>query len=228
MYKQMIALFRGETHNAVTDITERHAMTILDQQIRDSSAVIAQARRALAIAMAEDGQEAARLEALANRIAGLEDRATAALAAGHEDLALLAAEAIAELETDQETATQARQMFGIEIGRLKARLRDTERRFAALQRGRRLARVGEAVRRSRSFSGALGITDAEETLAALRDRQNLDAAADAAMDDVTTAPMTIELRLGEAGFGPSQPNAQSVLARLKRLANDQTSPQPST
>jgi phage shock protein A len=228
MYKQMIALFRGETHDAIAHITERHAMTILDQQIRDSGAAIAQARRSLAMAMAEDGQEAARLAALAARISGLGERALAAIAAGREDLALLAAEGIAELETDQESATQARAMFGAEITRLKTRLRETERRFAALHRGRRLARVGEAVRRSRNFSGALGISDAEATLAALVQGQSLQAAADAALEDVTTAPMTIELRLGEAGFGPTSPNAENVLARLKQLASSQTAQHPST
>jgi phage shock protein A len=57
MYKQIMALIRGQSFNAVAQVTERHALTILDQQIRDAAAAIAQAKRALAVAMAADGQE---------------------------------------------------------------------------------------------------------------------------------------------------------------------------
>ncbi len=71
---------------------------ILDQQIRDAGASIWSVRRALAIAIAEDRQESQRMEALTGRIAGLEDRVRAALAANREDLAMPAAATIAELE----------------------------------------------------------------------------------------------------------------------------------
>jgi phage shock protein A len=219
MFKQMATLFRGKASQAAAQIAERNAMVILDQQIRDAGAAIRQAQRALALAIAEDRQEAARLDAIATRIAGLEDRARAALAAGRDDLALLAAETIAELEMDQAAATQARALFGEEITRLRAMLRDAERRFADLHRGRRLAAVGEAVRRTRNFGGALGISDAETTLEALRGRQALEAAADEAFETEIAAPKLVEARLAEAGFGPAtRPTAQAVLARLKPLA----------
>jgi phage shock protein A len=221
MFKQIITLCRGQAHEAVEGVAERHALTILDQQIRDAGGGIAQARRALALAMAEDSQEAARLEALATRVAGLEARAVAALRGGREELAADAAVAIAELETDRQSAARARALFGVEISRLKGRLKDAERRFAGLHRGRRLARVGEAVRRSRNFDGVLGVSDAEATLAALRERQELEAAADEAMESVTSVSVTIEERLGAAGFGDSGPQADKILARLRELASGQ-------
>jgi len=221
MFKQIITLCRGQAHEAVEVIAQRHALTILDQQIRDAGAGIAQAKRALTMAMAEDGQEKARLEVLAARITGLEERAVAALRGGREDLAADAAQVIAELETDRQAAEKARTMFGVEIGRLKGRLKEAERRFAALHRGRRLARVGEAVRRSRNFDGTLGVNDAEATLAALRERQELEAAADEAMESVTSVSVTIEERLGAAGFGDAGPRADKILARLKELASGQ-------
>jgi len=219
MFKQIITLCRGQAYEAVEVVARRHGLTILDQQIRDAGAGIAQARRALALAMAEDAQEAKRLEGLAARIAGLEVLAVAALRGGREDLAAEAAQAIAELETDAQAAAKARAMFSVEIGRLKGRLKEAERRFAALHRGRRLARVGEAVRRSRDFDGVLGVGEAEATLAALRERQELEAAADEAMEGVTSVSVTIEERLGAAGFGDSGPQADKILARLKELAS---------
>jgi len=228
MYKQIIALIRGQSYTSVAQVTERHALTILDQQIRDAAAAIGQAKRALAVAVAEDGQEKARLDAMAARQAGLEARAVAALQGGREDLALEAAGAIAELQADREAAGTARSAFGREIAQLRERLKDAERRFGALHRGRRLARVGEAVRRSRQFDGALAVSDAEETLAGLRERQVLAAAADDAMAGVTTISQTIEERLGQAGFGAARPNAEAILARLKTLASGQGDESTST
>ncbi len=100
---------------------------------------------------------------------------------------------------------------------------EAERRLAALQRGRRVARVAEAVRVSRRgrieaasrHEGTL--SDAEATLARLRERQVNAASAEAALDTITAAtrPRTVESRLAEAGFGPPEhPTAASVLARL--------------
>lgn len=218
MFKQMMTLLRGQAHAAAAEIAERNALVILDQQIRDAGTSIGHAKRALAMAMAEDAREAARLEAFGARVADLEARARAALAGGREDLALLAAEAVAALEIDQDAAREARQVFGVEIARMRTALAEAERRFADLHRGRRLARVGEAVRRMRDFGGALGVSDAEATLAALRERQTLEAAADEALQAISAVPKMIELRLGDAGFGAGRPTAQSVLARLKPLA----------
>lgn len=218
MFKQMLTLFRANANAASDTVAERNALLILDQQMRDAGAAIAQGRRALARAMGEEAREAARLEACSGRIAGLEERARAALAGGRNDLAMAAAETIAELEMDQAAAQQARRLFALDIGRLRAGLREAEQRFAALHRGRWLARVGEAVRRSRGFAGALGVNEAEATLAALRERQELEAAADAAMQSIQAPPDAIEWRLGAAGFGESRPNAAAILARLKPLA----------
>jgi phage shock protein A len=218
MFKRMMTLFRGRVNDAAAEIAERNALVILDQQIRDAGHGISQAKRALTMAMAEDAQEAARLDAFGSRVADLEARARAALAGGREDLALMAAEAIAELELDQSAAREARQVFGVEIARMRTALAEAERRFADLHRGRRLARVGEAVRQTRNFGGALGVSEAEATLAALRERQTLEAGADQAMQTLSAATRTIELRLGDAGFGAGRPTAQSVLARLKPLA----------
>jgi phage shock protein A len=228
MYKQIIALIRGQSFEAVAQVTERHALTILDQQIRDAAAAISHAKRALAVAIAEDAQEKTRLEAMAARQDGLEARAVAALQGGREDLALEAAGAIAELQADRETAESARAAFGREISQLRDRLKDAERRFGALHRGRRLARVGEAVRRSRQFDGALAVSDAEETLAALRERQILAAAADDALVSATNVSEAIEEKLGQAGFGARRPDAEAILARLKTLASIEAANSTST
>jgi phage shock protein A len=216
MFKQLLTLLRGKSFEAGNAVIQRNAMALLDQQLRDSAAAITAAQHALARAMAEEQQETQRLAALATRITGLEDRARAALSGNREDLALLAAEAIAGLEMDRDAATQAAQVMATHIARLRTNLAEAERRFAELRRGRRLAALGDAVSRAGLNPNALA--EAEQTLRELRTRQE---AAEALI------PARLEDQLADAGFGPAtRPNAASVLARLKPLAIAQAPFQP--
>jgi phage shock protein A len=220
MFKQLVTLLRGKSHDAAEALAARNALTILDQQLRDAGAAIHAARRALALAIAEDRQEAARIAAIGERIAGLEDHTRAALAGGREDLALQAAETIAELEMDRDAAAQAQLSLRAEIGRLRGMVHEAGRRFAELQRGRRAVRLGDAA----GTTGLSGfdsnpLSEAEATLAALRTRQITQANAEAALRELSPAPGQMEDRLAQAGFGPAtRPTSAAVLARLKPLA----------
>ena len=100
-------------------------------------------------------------------------------------------------------------------------------RLSQLERGRRIARAGEAVRVARRgrieaapiFEGTLA--EAEATLSRLREHQAEADAAEAAFDalDPATGPITIAEKLSAEGFGPRlKPNAADVLARLRQRA----------
>ncbi len=224
MLKTLVTLVRGSQAAAGEQLADQHALLLLDQQMRDAAATLSHAQRALAVALAEDAQEGRRCAAAQERAAGLEQRARAALAAGGEALATEAAEAIATLEAEHAAGQQARTLFAAEIARLRGHVADHERRLAELNRGRRVARVAEAVRISRRGTiepaGAqfCTLSEAEATLARLRGRQESTADACDALAGISTAtkPETIDKRLEAAGFGPAtRPTAASVLARLK-------------
>ncbi len=218
MIKTLVTLVRGSAAASAEELADRHALLILDQQMRDARAGLDRSQRALAIALAEDARELQRMEALTQRITGLEDRARAALAANRTDLATDAAETIATLEIERDTGAQARALFATEIGRLRRHVAEAERRFGELHRGRRLARVAEAVRQSRrgrievAAPHECTLAEAEATLSRLRERQQDLACA----EDFLDPPQSVEQRLAEAGFGQRQPTAASVLARLKQ------------
>ncbi len=215
MFKQLTLLLRGSANQAADALAARNALTILDQQLRDAASAIEAAKRALAMAMAQDATELRRQAAAAARITHLEDQARAALAGGREDSALTAAQAMAALQLDQADAAQARMLLAQEITRLRAQLGDAERRHAALTRGRHLARLSEAVRRTRLHGFNPGALDgAEATLAALRNRQIDEDAAAAALDAMTTSPSPI----ADPGA-----RARDILARLRPLAVPQIS-----
>ena len=225
MFKTIVTLMRGSAAAAAEDLADANALLILDQQMRDARGSLGQAQRALAMALAENAQEERQMTAQRERLTTLEQRARAALAGNREDLATDAAEAIAALETELAAGEQARRLFTSEIARMRRNLGDAERRLAELQRGRRLARMAEALRvTQRGRVEAAGpeqatLSEAEATLARLRDRQLRAAAAVDALDGIeaATRPGHVEERLAAAGFGLAlRPSAASVLARLKQ------------
>ena len=228
MFKTFITLVRGATAAAEESLADRSALLILDQQIRDAAAATARGKKALALAVAQDEAEGRRLEETLRRIADLEERAAAALAGGRDDLASEAAEAIAFMEDDRDAIREARAGFAREAAHLRGAVANASRRLADLERGRRIAKAADAVRRlkegpSTAGMGQAALAEAEATLRRLRERQAEDAAADAALKSMDTeaASATLAERMESAGFGRrTRSSAADVLERLrKRNAN---------
>ena len=225
MLKTIVTLFRGAAFRAEEEFADRSALLILDQQIRDSAAGIERAKRALAVAIAQDEAEGKRLETTLARIADLEERAVAALNGGSDELATEAAEAIAVMEADRDAIREARATFAREIASLKTAVRRSGQRLAELERGRRIALAAESVRRLKTGhglanpSGTTALADAEATLRRLRERQTEDATAENAYAafDAEANPAGVAEKLEAAGFGKrTRPTAADVLARLKQ------------
>jgi phage shock protein A len=225
MFKLMMTLWRGKQAEAVEALADAHALTLLDQQIRDATADLERARRAFAIASALDDADGKRVETTKAKIADLETRALAALDGNREDLAAEAAEAIAGLEADLAAANGSRAGFSAEAAKLKANIVNAERRLAELERGRRAAHAAEAVRRLRSRGdqahggGDSALREAEATLKRLRERQREDEAATSALESVTggASADAVASKLETAGFGdPTRPTGRAVLDRLKQ------------
>lgn len=223
MFKTLATIFRGRTAEAAERLADANALTILDQQIRDSAGVLDRARRALAIALAQNATETRRVDGVKARIADLESRAMAALDGGREDMATEAAEAIAGLEADFDSATASQAGFARQSAKLKGIIGDAERRMAELERGRRAARASDAVQRLRvngqAQLGAGPLIEAEATLRRVQNLQAESQAAGEALDalDGTSGSERISQRLEAAGFGQTvKPTAKNVLERLKQ------------
>lgn len=221
MFKLILTLFRGKAHDRVEAVVDDNAMTILRQQLRDCTHAVAAARRAVAIAIAQNKQEEVQCRKLVERIADLETRTIAAMEQGKDDLAREAAETIAILEAERDVSLEAQKRFENEITRLKKSVREAEARLRELQRGQRLANATDKTQRMREMAPASGLStlkEAEDTLLRLRTRQQEIDATAAAMDDMSleSDPGSLAERLAEAGCGaPLKSSADDVLARLK-------------
>jgi len=227
MLKALITLVRGRTALIAEELGDQNALLILDQQMRDATGALDRAKKALAIAIAQESQEQQRQDVTLARIADLETRAVAAIEAGREELATEAAEVIATLEAERDASLTARTLFAAEITKMKGHVLRQQMRLSQLERGRRIARAAEAVRVARRgrvegasiFTGTLA--EAEATLARLREHQVEADAAEVAFDglDAATGPGAVAEKLSAEGFGPRlKPNAADVLARLRERA----------
>ncbi len=224
MFKQFFALFRGHAYESAERVVDQNALVILRQQIRDCANAIAAARKAVAVAIAQNEQENKQHQSLVARIKDLEARTIIALEQGNDDLAREAAEAIAILEAERDTSEAAQKTCSAEIDRLKRVVQKSEARLRDLQRGQRIAAATEKTQRLREAtpnSGLSALKDAEATLARLRERQQHIDATNAAMDDMdqTSDPASISEKLAAAGCGaPIRSSADDVLARLAKKA----------
>ena len=237
MFKTIMTLMRGRAFEAEQRIKDQNALALLDQQMRDAAAAVERGRKALALAMAQERQEAQRLDQIRAQIVDLEQRAVAALQGGREDLAEQAAQRLAMLEADADASARARQLFATEIGKLDARMRNQAARLAELERGRRIARVAHATRATRrggfepSFPCENTIADAEATLARLREQQAETEAAQTALDELVIAQdaENVSETLAREGFGPAkEARAADILARLKRKAGNEAKADPAS
>src|ERR1700745_1456115 len=118
MLKTLVMLVRGRTALIAEEVADQNALLILDQQMRDATGALDRAKKALAVAIAQESQEQQRLDATHARIADLEAPACAAIEGAREDLATEAAEGIATLEAERDASLTARTLFAAEIAKL--------------------------------------------------------------------------------------------------------------
>jgi phage shock protein A len=193
-------------------------VTSLDRSIAAAGAAHIAARRALAIAMAEETREFQRRESLAMKVRDIEHRAIQAIRAGRDDLAVSASEAIAAIRTEIEASEQASSRFAAEVALARREVDAQRHRLADLDRGRRLARVGSALndRSTNSRHGLDRFAEAEATLASI----NVDNAdARAVREEMTPPADRVIERMANDGFGSSIAiRPADVMARLRMMA----------
>lgn len=220
MFKQIITLVRGTSHDAAEATLAPHGQTILRQQIRDCAQALVAARNAVAIAQAQATQEEQQAQRIADRIADLEARTIAALDQGKTELATEAAESIALLEDERATSLKVREAYKAEVTRLKGIIRQAEFRLKELERGQKLTDATAKAQKLRghgSVSSLSTFKNAEATLARLRERQQHFDLTMEALDemDLSRDPSSITEKLAAAGCGPAlKTRAEDVLKRL--------------
>lgn len=221
MFKLFITLIKGKLLESSTALSDENALPVLSLQIREAAQDVERARKAVALAIAQEREEREAATSLQAKIGAVEARALAALEAGKDDLVREAAEVIAQMENDLAVTQQALRDMTPTVETLKQRVRQAEMRLVAVQRGNRLAIARNSTARLQRFVPGTGperLQAAEETLARLESRQRNDAYAAEAYETLRMdrkPEQTLE-RLAAAGCGaPLTTTTDAVITRLK-------------
>lgn len=191
----------------------------LEQQIREAGQQVLMARKAVALAKAQHEQDGRRLEKILADIADLEDRARIALEKEQDALARDAAIAIASLEDERDGLQKSIAAFERDLAALLANLRQLEVRLRTLQRGQRVAKVRKTVQTAGNVIDLSKLSEAEQTLCDIQERQECQELADQAFKTLSATDRSDELikRLSDAGCGSSlNASVDAVLERLKQ------------
>jgi phage shock protein A len=191
-------------------------MPSLDRSIAAAASAHAAARRALAVAVAEETREIERCRSMIMKVTDLEDRAVQAIRAGRDDLALSASEAIAAIHSEIEASEQASSRFAAEVAVARGEVNAQRRRLLDLDRGRRLASIGRALNSITPNAGLDRLAEAEDALA----RINVDNAnARAVREEMAPSSERLTEVMANEGFGrPVTIRAADVMARLRTMA----------
>jgi phage shock protein A len=223
IWGKLLTAFRGKSTEIGEAIVDKNALTILDQEIRDADADIRNAQNSLASLMGKEKLAAQELVGLKNTIGDLEAKATAALKANREDLALEVANKIGEMEGQVKLKTAAHGELQAGIARMRQDITKAQTRITGLRTQVDMAKARETVQKAQvTASLASGqangkLETAVASLNRLQQRQEERAATMAAHEELADQASGTDLdrRLREANIIPDEGSGQSVLERLK-------------
>ncbi|VFM95794.1 MAG: phage shock protein A (PspA) family protein [Candidatus Kentron sp. G] len=223
VWKKLFTAVRGAATEAGEAVVDNQALRILDQEMRDARAQLANAKENLTSVMAEEMAVRRTVDDLRSRVEEHEGYATQALERGDEALALEVANKIAELSNELEAQEQLADGYTGNITQLKRTIADTERNIKAMQRELSVVKSTEAVQKANAamaakFSGAdsamLRATDSLERIKAKQQKRSdrmtaaVELQKDASGDD-------LQAKLKAAGIVSGAASGNAVLERLK-------------
>jgi len=233
--RKLFTLFRAYETDATQAVIDGHALKILEQELRDAAAGVAQATRDLTGLMAREMADRRSHDAAGERVGEYEAHTLKALAKGEDALARQCAEVVAAAEAERgryghNLEATRRHIVGLRAGIAKAdaRIAEIRREWLAARSRMALQRATGALAQSGvGLQGALAA--AEETLARIKEVQGDAADREAAAELLAAEKDGTALRdkLSQAGIAEPAPHtADAVLARLKARASGEPSSTP--
>lgn len=229
LWGKLMTAIRGGASEVGEAIVDSQALRILDQEIRDAESAVGEARRELTTVIAQHKMSADRVAEYDKKIADLESKALAALAANREDLATEVAEAIASLTNDRDAEAKMAADFGASVEKMKKDVAKAEARIKSLRQQVDTAKARESVQRAQvsasvASGGASGkLATAVDTLNRLQERQELRSKELEAQEEMAEAANGSDLdrKLREAGVIADPGSANAVLERLRERQKGQ-------
>jgi phage shock protein A len=231
--RKIVTLFRAYEVEAEHRVIDAHALRILEQELREAAAGVAQATRELTGLMAREIADQRTHATADQRAKEYETYALKALETGEDDIARQCAEVVASAEAERERYAVNLEATRRHIVSLRAGISKADARIGEIRRELLAARSRAALQRATGAlaASAHGVSSAlaaaEETLARINEVQtdaaDRETAAAILADEKSGA--SLRTKLSEAGIaGPDPHTADAVLARLRARMAGSSSP----
>jgi phage shock protein A len=225
MFVTLKTLIQGANARAEERVRAAYSVELIDQKIREAGDGLKLAKSTLASLIQRQRSEERQIALLECRVAGLVAQGREALAAGREDLATEAAEAIAMMENELSLRRETRARLEARVIRLQASVEATNRRIIDLKQGAVAARACRdeqalQARLNTTLAGQSPLSEAEDLIAGILGREDVVEQAEILTEiDVRLSRGDVAAHLAAEGFGrPMKTSAADVLARLKAEA----------
>ncbi|MEP5728295.1 MAG: PspA/IM30 family protein [Sulfitobacter sp.] len=222
MFATMKTLFAGASARAEEQVRDHYSIELIDQKIREAEANLKAAKVGLASLIQRERSERRQMDAIADRITELTERARAAMAGGREDMATQAAQAIADMENEQGRRQETLDRLETRIMQLRQSVETSNRRIVDLKQGAVQARAvrreqGIQKRLQRHVGGQSAMDEADTLIAGVLGQDDPFEQGQILNEiDAEISHSGIAERMSDAGFGPKgRSTASDVLARLK-------------
>jgi len=223
LLKKIFTAIRGGATEAGEAIVDANSIRILEQEVRDAENHINKAKQDLTAVMAKEMQATREIEGFKKQTEEYETYAVEALNKGDEGLATEIAEKIAGIEAELTLQEETKASFSAHADRLRELVKKTERQLAEYKRQLTMVKTTDSVQKatsaiSDSFSNSNSkMMSATESLERIKKKQrDFDdklKAAEMLEDDNSDA--SLEAKMKQAGIGPQNASASSVLDRIK-------------
>ena len=228
MLRTLNILARGVVAQQEEAVTDRYAVALLDQKLRDCETNFKAAKATLATLIRRQRLEEKQIATVDDHIRDLSMRAEAAMQAGAEDLLTQAAGAIAALENEQAARKKSYDDICGRVERMRLSLERAYRRVMDLRHGAAMARAADQERKAQSSLSSTtrqnsDLEEAESLITRIMGQSDPFEEDEIlrGIDDELTGAATSD-RLEQAGFGPrTKTTAEDVISRLRSKSDNE-------
>ena len=223
VWKKLFTAIKGNVNEAAEAVVDSQALTILDQEMRETREEIRRSEQSLTSIVAKEKLSGKKVADIKKAIEEHEGYAVQALEKDDQELALAVAEKISALESELTTQQQALDSFEGNANRLKELVKKSERQVAEYKRQLSMVKTTESVQKATSaitdnFSSSNSkLLNAKDSLERIKAKQQKfdDQMKAAEVLESENSDASLEAKLKAAGIGGTENSANSVLERLK-------------
>lgn len=224
LLRKLNTLFRASAQEPAERLVEANSVRIFEQEIRDAETAILQAKRQLAVVMAQKKQLTRHNEMLQESIERREQQACEAMEQQQNGLAEEVATLIAEEELILRDQARQTAHLAKQENNLKQQLRIAAQSIQKYRRELNLAKANrsaqQAISSLKGYSNGLSVSmqDMTTSLNRIQQQQTDFADFDSAMTEIEAefSDQSLDKKLKQAGIKTDEYDAQAVLERLRK------------